>query len=133
MCLQSMETLIMDTMHKKVFHFFFHFTLGMCIYRYRLCVHVYAYIALVYNVQCAQYTNTLLLQYFITVRGPFFAKRFSAISINFIFQATCNICPTTLQPFSKSRYSLNLLFLHYHLSCLCSQVYVLGLKNILYT
>lgn len=54
MCLQSMETLIMDTMHKKVFHFFFYFTLDMCIYRYRLCVHIYAYIVLVYNVHNIQ-------------------------------------------------------------------------------
>lgn len=90
----------------------------------------YAYMYILYRVQCAQYTNTLLLQYFITIRGPFSAKGFSAISINFIFRATCNICPTTLQPFSKSQYPLNLPFLHYHLSCLCSQVYVLGSKYV---
>lgn len=48
----------------------------------------------------------------------FFPHYFSP-SILF-FRTTCNMCPITLQPFSKSRYSLNLPFSHY-----CLLVYIL--------
>lgn len=75
----------MDTMDKKVFYFFFTLRWVYVAYIHLGIGYGCAYTHILYREQCAQYTNTLLLQYFITIRGPFSAKGFSAISINFIF------------------------------------------------
>jgi len=56
---QSMETLIMERCIKKFF-IFFHFRLGMCIYRYRLWViRIYSTVYNVHNIQILSFYDIL--------------------------------------------------------------------------